>query len=65
MPCDGWGRALAVWLFVVAGQGTEGSLSEGSDLPTPGILRVEGLLFVSSKRSQLWLGKRLRAPRLA
>lgn len=26
MPCDGDGQGPAVWLFVVAGEGAEGSL---------------------------------------
>lgn len=34
--------------FVVAGEGTEGSLPAGFDLRTPGNLETEGLLFASS-----------------
>lgn len=44
----GVGRAPAVWLFVVVGEGLRGSLPAGSDLPAPGCLGVEGLLFASS-----------------
>lgn len=47
-PVMGVGRVPAVWLFVVVGEGLRGSLPAGSDLPAPGCLGVEGLLFTSS-----------------
>lgn len=47
-PVMGVGRAPAILLFVIVGEELRGSLPAGSDLPTPGHLGVEGLLFASS-----------------